>query len=261
MNIENIAIEFGNILGGDFEIYFNASPKVVEARSSVTKGVGIFKVDAGDIRPLPGVQGIEATCEIDYFLPLDDEERLRKFQNRLDVLISTTNGYVKEVVNGQEVIYEYVADFEPPVPVSGRDYFNGIPRQQYRLSVNVVLSALGRFGNNAAFFINGEELKGVVTWNELDTNEPYADLRFDRYASRFYQQFNTYKLSLTLFVLNDAAQNMILENARNQEKVTYEVRATVNESTITRTMFVERCSMTGSKGQFQTAELILAEVV
>lgn len=266
MNIENIKTEIANILGGDYVIYYNTSIETICAEERGEKAFGIFRVSAGDVQPLTGVQGLSADCSLEMFLPCGNAQNravLRRYEGRLNYLLSVTNGIIRDIASPENPMpedYRYLISYSVPRATGLTQELNGCTMQQYVLTFRVVLSSKAKFGNDITVKIDGEPISGILNWNELSGEELTGNLCINEFAARFIAQLNTYKLSLTCLRQDDAVQDKIQSDREVEKDTTYSVEVTINGKYNIFNATIERYSLTGVKGDFQTMELLFAKV-
>lgn len=279
MNIENIKILISNDLGGDFAVFYNTDIDAKEAALLNNKALAVFRVNAGDIQPLAGVSGLTADCMLELLLPygVEDKDRAipRKYETAINKLLSDTNGRIEtnEFYDGSDetVIYRYVISYGVPRATGQTMTFDGITVQQYVLDFKVVFSASAAFGNEIRVWVDGTELGGIINWNETGDLTLVNNFGIDEFGARFISALTTYKLSLTLirsdFMSTDhgvytrsSKQRQIQENCQQEKDVTYAVTAEINGLSVSFNAIIERYSLTGVKGDFQTMTLLFAKV-
>lgn len=255
--IENIKQELANVLGGDFKVYYNTSNSVIESEAEEDKGIGVFMVTAGDIRPLQGNQGLEASCLLRLFVPVFPLDLYHKLLAKIDDLVDNTNG---TIISIDETKYSYVISYKVPRPSSNVTTLAGTDRQIYDVSLNIVLSSVCLFGNGAVFKVDNEILEGIFSWNILSENPLTSNLFTNSYIGFFIPQFNTYKLSLTLMLQDSSLHKRLQSIANAQTRVIFSVGQTINGVNKVFRGIMERFTLTGTKGGFQVADIIFAEV-
>ena len=261
MNIENIKNEIANILGGNFVIYYNTSIETILTEEKGDRAFGMFRVAAGDIQPLIGVQGMTADCTLEMYLPADDRTVLRMYEGALNNLLSVTNGTLSDVgIDSPTEKYRYLLSYSVPRATGLTTTLNGFTVQQYVLNLRVVLSSKAMYGNDITVTVDGHALSGILNWNELSSEELTGNLDINDFAARFIAQLNTYKLSVTCLRQDDQTQNKIQSDRESELDVTYALNVTVNGVSKSFDATIEKYSLTGVKGDFQTLELLFAKV-
>lgn len=267
MNIENIKILIANDLGGEFAVFYNTDIDAKEAALLNNKALAVFRVNAGDIQPLAGVQGLTADCMLEFLLPygLEDKDRAipRKYEAAINKLLADTNGEIQSLKteeNGDNFIYRYLISYGVPRATGQTLTFDGITVHQYVLDFKVILSALALFGNDIKATIDGSELAGIINWNETGDVSLVNNFGIDEYGARFISAQTTYKLSLTLVYQNNALHKKLQQNCEQEKDVAYAVTVEINGLSFSFDGIIERYSLTGVKGDFQTMTLLFAKV-
>lgn len=262
MTIENIKILISNDLGGDFAVYYNTSIEALKAALLENKAMAVFRVNAGDIQPLTGVQGLTADCMIEFLLPYGKEDKdrsiPRKYEAAINKLLADTNGVIETQGGGE--VYRYIISYGVPHATGQTTTYDGITVQQYILDFRVILSASALFGNEIKVTIDGSELAGIINWNETGDVSLVNNFGINEYAARFIAAQTTYKLSLTLVFQDNALHKKLQQNCEQEKDVTYAVTAEINGQSVTFDGIIERHSLTGVKGDFQTMTLLFAKV-
>lgn len=256
--IENIAQELNNALGADFVVFFENTPYNITdggKEEMRDKGICLFKTVSGSVMPLQGTEGMQGQAVLQIALPTEDIQLRQRLQYKVDEVIQSLNGVPKIIPT---TAYDYVLMFDVPRVVGNMDDIYGNIRQVNEMAVKFTVSAELQFGDNFTLQIDGQRLDGILMWNVDSTNAQFPRLSMNRYAIQGVQQYNEYKLSCQAYIKNTAIWRQLQDEADAQSRVTHVVRFSLNGKVKTFTGVLERLQLTGTKGQFQVANIVLA---
>jgi len=255
--LKNIATEIGQILGGDFEIYFETSLADIK---STDKAVGVFYNTFGDVLPLPHNTGIEASCELDVFIPTKDKSNENKFNQmlaKLDNLIGQANGQV--LVSG--TTYNYVLGFGVPTPMGTESINYGNFAMGYSIPVNVVMTSTLTFGNTCTITLDGKNLNGVINADCTVSFDLLSVVTANNFKAGNTPQYSDFRLNIDLTLFdNDDLHEELVANALAEINGEYDVVYKPNGEKFSKPFVgvVESFTYKQPLGKFQVWRLVLA---
>lgn len=252
--IENICEQIKQVLGNRFVIFYaekSLDLSEAEKKSYKDKVLGVFVVSSGTFRPLQGIQGLEGGGVLQLLLPIDSKDNFNALEYAMTQLVANTNGKI----TNDGTIYNYVLQWDYPLPVGDVNNQYGSMRQAYSMSFNFVLSSQAVFANDFLMTVDGETLTGITAWNEESTINALTKLDINAFAVTNVAQFNGFSLTIEALLQSTDIWQRLQTESINRTNEIYEISYVSNEITNTFGAILANWQRVGVLGQFQVVRL------
>ena len=254
--IKNIFTKIANTLGEEFVLYYfeNAFSLTDEEKDLYeNKTIGVFYVSSADYAPLQGSQGLQGAGVLSLLVPITGNDVLQQVQYAFERLVQNTNGQVMS----DGTVYDYVLNWQYPVPVGNVDNTYGNKRQPYQMAFTFAISKDNIYGNGVSVTVDGEALTGVTLRNIMSNVNTFPKTNINKFQLEHPQQYSDFALSVDAFVQNTAVWQKIIGDRIMQRESSYVVSLSVPDLGVTRIFnaVLSNCQFVATNDQFQVAQL------
>jgi len=258
-----VAQKINEILGSEYIVLNQFNPQSSKSKEMLNNyNVAVLNLETGTVRPLKGLQGLQADCTLSIIEKIQDTDiNSNRIEKALNDLINASNGqlYVQstETDPSYDNVFDYVINYGVPkfrekVPIDGYDY------AIMDISFSITLSADALFGNSGVVSVwneteeEYEEIEGIIRWSQgIEVQmQTSGELQDTTVTNR--PLFDIYSFEISGFLLKDASVTKSLINGFSlTPKLKYKIKLLISDDiTFEKYYYISKLNIVGVKSQF-----------
>lgn len=256
---DEILREINNILGADYALFFEFTPRDSSADEVIAQyhNIGVLHVETGTLQLLQGNQGMQVDTTLNLLMRIEETDNTSKRINvALNALVTAANGYLYSETGD---MYKYILSFGVPKLTSTSMPFRSKLFVSYIVPINIVITQELTIGDEMEITIDGKNLEGVVSWQENPSKTLKALNDFNTNEVNNIFELKTWTFSvMVMHKFVDELHMLLLDNERNAPETIYDlVYKFKDQPEVSKRVYVS-CILKGQRRKFATLELMFS---